>query len=186
MAEQTTVIKIQLSIKANNIIFCRNNQRIYFYLAAVITHKGCIKLNHNCRCLLDGLWFKIHLVGHTGSLKWCQTNSRVNVLLDNLFRSLSRYLFNLHTAFLGTNHNHLGSRPIVYEAEIIFLFNVGTFLYKETINLFAIRASLVCYQNLAQQLGSIRLYLVQVLGNLYTAGLSTTTGMNLCLYHGYL
>ena len=181
MTEQCAVVKIQLRVEADHVILSRDNERVDLDLRAVLADERSIKLLHQRGSLSNGRARDVDGIRHARCLERCKTDDRIDILLDDLLRSLGSDLLDLDAAFLGSHHDDPCRGAINDKAEVIFLFNIRAFFDQEATNLLAFRTRLMRDENLAKQLLRIVFDLFDGLGDLDAARLAAAARMNLRL-----
>ena len=181
MTEQCAVVKVQLRIEADHIILGRDDKRIDLNLRAVLADERIVKLLHQSRRLANRRSRDIDGIRHARRLERSKSDDRIDIFLDDLFRSFGSDLLDLNAAFLGTHHDDPRRGAVNDKAQVVFLFDIRAFFNQEATDLLALRPRLMRDENLAKQLLRVAFDLFNGLGNLDAARLAAATRVDLRL-----
>ena len=152
MAEERTVVEVELGVECHDIVILGDDERVDLREAAVLADKGPVEVHHELRDLANGIVREVHPVGHAARLERQQTDGRVDVLLEDLVRHLSGDLLNLHAALLRAHHDDTRRLAVNDEREIVFLLDGRSGLDEQTVDALTGRARLMRDEDLAEEL----------------------------------
>ena len=121
-------------------------------------------------------------IRHALCLEIGQTDDRVDVLFDDLFRIFCCYVLDGHAAGLRTHHDDAFRLTIHDKGEIVLFLDMAAGFNQKTIHLLALRAGLAGDEHFAKTLLRIFSDFIQRTGELDTARFPAAACMDLCLY----
>ncbi len=174
-------VDVDLGVQAMQVAVFLDHQRIDFQQRQVVVGEQLAKAYENVGELLDLVAFEAQLECQLTTLIGLRANQRVDGSFQDLLRRLFRNLLDLDTTFGGGHEDDTASGTINYRAQVQFLGDVGAGLNQNLADRLTIGISLVSNQTLTQPLLGEGFCIFLALDQLYTAGFTAATSVNLSL-----
>ena len=181
MTSQRAVVEVQLRIESDDIIFLCQDHRVDFSQRAVLADEDLVEILHESSCLVDSDLFEMETVSHALCLEISKADDRIDVFLQDFFRMLSSYRFNIHAAGFRTHHDDAFCLTVDEEGQVVFLLDMAARFDQKTGDLLAFRAGLFCYECLAQDFSCILTDFIKRMSDLDAACFAASACMDLCL-----
>src|ERR1700676_1073211 len=179
--EQRVVVKRHLGIKCNHAVVHGHYQRVDLHHAGVQAAEGAVGAkngSHRPAYLLD---VETQSERDLPGLKRLQAHRGLDDDLENRLRRRLGELLDLHAALGRSDDAHAFRFSVQHDAEVKFAFKLFRYLDIDALHDLALGSGLVGHQLFAEHGFRGLPDLVVGLAELYPAGLTPGTGMDLCL-----